>query len=72
MGKSYKMPISKRFEVTAKKDFGAFKKGDKTKAGLPLILDWISKGYVDTTDEIKAATKSADAEELAESKKAEK
>jgi hypothetical protein len=67
--KSYPMPLSKRFEVTFKRSFGKFKKGDVTAVTLPIAAKWIASDLVDSTTEIKAELEKIGGKELIEPKK---
>jgi len=68
--KSYNMDLSEVYEVTFSKDFGAFKKGDKTHVSLPIAMKWIKKGVVSkTSDIIKAAEVAKCSDLLKEDKK---
>lgn len=54
MAKITRFDSTKRFEVTFKDKFGAFKKGDKSTVGLALAADWYAKGKVALSKELES------------------
>jgi hypothetical protein len=62
--KSFSVPLAKRFEITFKKTFGKFKKGDKTSVTLPVAIKWVNLVLVEKTSAITAAIAEAKAEPI--------
>jgi hypothetical protein len=66
--KTYSVPLSKRFEVTFKKKFGKFNKGEKTSVTLPIAIKWINLGLIESSSEIDSAINESKAKELIKEK----
>lgn len=58
-GKSYRISITELYEITALRDFGKYKKGEKHYVSLPVAMKHCRNGVCSATDDIRNAAEKA-------------